>query len=313
MRRWVKWIVGIVAVGLVAYAVGGTIILRTLLTPGGVDWSGANNPNPPTDPLTLNYRGDPRTAFGYDFETVHYRTELGDAEAWLVPAAEPSTLWAVYVHGIGGIRENGYKQLSVLHEAGLPTLLITYRNDAGAPASGNRLYSFGLTEWRDLDAAVSWMKARGAQKIVLVAESMGGAIAGQFLMHSEQTASIAALALDAPALDFLGLVADLLARRHLPFPHWTAAMWTWAIGLLNGTDLGAANGMAAVDAFPAPLFIAHGTGDLLVPVSIADAVAAGRSAPTTLLRTGAAHLQSFAEDPERYRSEFLAFLDTIPR
>lgn len=307
---------GAIAIGLIVglaliYVVGGIVLLKVLLTPGGVDWSGANNPHPPTDPLVLNYRGDPAKAFGFDFSTVHYPTELGDAEAWLVPGAQTSGLQAIVVHGIGGIRENGYKQLSVLHEAGIPTLLITYRNDSGAPASPNSLFSFGVTEWRDLEAAVDWMRAQGAARIVLVADSMGAGIAGQYLMHAADTSRIAALALDAPALDFPGLVAGNLRRYYLPFPRAMAALGTGAIALMTGTDLAMARSADAVAAFDGPLFLAHGTGDLMVPFSLSEALLAKRTAPTIFVRTGATHLFSFNENPERYRTAFLELLSGI--
>ena len=77
-----------------------------------------------------------------------------------------------------GLRENGFRQLSVLHEAGIPTLMIGYRNDPWGPKGKRPFYSFGLDEWRDLEAAVQWARGRGAERIVLVAESMGAAIVG---------------------------------------------------------------------------------------------------------------------------------------
>ncbi len=315
MQRIVRVVIG-VAVALVAlYFVGGgiitTLLLRELLTPGAIDWSRSNNPDPPKDPLELNYRGDPKAAFGYDFQTITYTTALGGAEAWLVPASSPSPVWAIYVHGIGGLRENGYKQLSVLHEAGIPTLLITYRNDKGAPSSPNHLYSFGLTEWQDVDDAVAWMLSNGAQRVVLVAESMGGAIAGEFLINSKRADKVVGLALDAPALDFNAIVLDKLEKRHLPFAQALASLGILGIELLNGTDLGKADTRAAVETYPGPLFLAQGTTDELVPASIAEGVVAKRSAPTIYLETGANHLLSFKENPAKYREDFLAMLKLI--
>jgi pimeloyl-ACP methyl ester carboxylesterase len=314
-RRALRRIGWIAATLLVLYFVGiplgAAVVLKVLLTPGGVDWSQSNNPNPPTDPLVINYRGDPKTAFGFDFKTITFPTELGDAEAWLVPAANPSPVWALYVHGIGGLRENGYRQLSILHEAGIPTLLITYRNDKGAPASPNNLYSFGLTEWRDADSAIDWMVAQGAQKIVLVAESMGGAIAGQLLMHSAHTDRIAAIALDAPALDFATVLRDPLERLHLPFADTLVSLALRATRVLTGTDLSGLDSRAAVIAYPGPLFLSQGTADMLVPPSIAREVAAQRTAPTFYLETSGNHLRSFELEPEKYREDFLAMLQQL--
>lgn len=315
MNKWVRRIIVGIVIAVVLFiaigAVGTSMLLNHLLTPGGVDWSGAKNPNPPTDPFELGYRGDPQAALGLPFETVSYTTELGEAEAWFVPAANMAGPWAVYVHGIGGIRENGYRQLSILHEAGIPTLLITYRNDNGAPSDPNPLYSFGITEWRDLDAAVSSMLGRGAPSVILVAESMGGGIAGQFLMHSGQTDQVVALALDAPALDFVEVVADKIGARMIPLARTLANAGLLAFDTYRKAELAKAISIDAVAQFPGPLFLAHGTTDSLVPVTISDRLVAARQAPTTYLRTEANHLLSFKENPERYREEMGGFLRSL--
>jgi len=317
MNKWVRRIiVGIVIVAVLFIAVGGvgtSMLMNHLLTPGGVDWSGANNPDPPTDPYELGYRGDPRVALGLPFETVRYATELGEAEAWFVPAAKMTGPWAVYVHGIGGIRENGYRQLSILNAAGIPTLLITYRNDKGAPSPQNALYSFGVNEWRDLDAAVSWMLARGAPSVILVGESMGGGIVGQFLMHSGEADKVVALALDAPALDFTEVVADKIGARMIPLARTLATAGIFIFDTYRRAELSKAVSLDAVAKLPGPLFLAHGTTDGLVPVTISERLVAARTAPTTYLQTAANHLLSFKENPERYRAEMGGFLDSLGR
>jgi alpha-beta hydrolase superfamily lysophospholipase len=64
-------------------------------------------------------------------------------------------------------------------------------------------------------------------------------------------------------------------------------------------------------AFPGPLFIAHGSADRIVPIAPSQALAAARSEPTTTLWTDADHLGSFSQGPEAYRAAFRAFLATI--
>lgn len=315
MNKWVRRIaIGIViavVLFVAAGSVGTSMLLNHLLTPGGIDWSGANNPNPPANPFELGYRGDPEVAFGDAFETVIYQTDLGEAEAWFVPAANMAGPWAVYVHGIGGIRENGYRQLSVLREAGIPTLLITYRNDKGAPVEVNPIYSFGVNEWRDLNSAVAWMLGRGAPGIILVAELMGGGIAGQFLMHSRQADKVVAVALDAPALDFIEVVADKIGARMIPFARTVARAGITVFDIYRRAELSKAVSLDAVAKFPGPLFVAHGTADSLVPITISDRLVDSRTAPTVYLRTDANHLLSFKENPERYREEMLGFLKSL--
>jgi len=314
-----KWFrrIGVTVVVLAGlYVLAGAVLtsalLNHLLTPGGVDWAGYANPNPPADPFELGYRGDPQAALDLPFETVSYDTELGPAEAWFVPGDNSTGPWAVYVHGVGGIRENGYRQLSILHEAGLPVLMITYRNDRGAPSDGEgALYAFGTTEWRDLDAAVSWLLERGAPSVLIAAESMGGGIAGQFLKQSEQANRVVALALDAPALDFNEVVADKLGARALPFARTLAGAGIAVFDLYRGAQLAEAESMAAVAGFRGPLFVAHGAADTLVPVTISDRLVSERRAPTNYLRTEANHLLSYKENPTRYREEMLGWLESL--
>lgn len=313
LRRAALGVVVLAGLYVMGAAVGTTVLLNYLLTPGSVDWAGYDNPKPPTDPFELGYRGDPLAALGLEFDVVTYPTELGDAGAWFVPAASPDGPWAVYVHGIGGIRENGYRQLSILNEAGIPTLMVTYRNDRDAPAGPISLYSFGMTEWRDLDAAVKWLLDRGAPSVIVAAESMGGGIAGQFLMQSAQVDRVVGLALDAPALDFPAVVADKLVSRHMPFGAQLTGLGLGMFDLYRQANLGEAVSLEAVAAFPRPLFLAHGTADSLVPVAIADRLVLERTAPTTFLRTGADHLRSYKEDPARYRAEMLGWLQALPR
>jgi uncharacterized protein len=311
LRRLIVALAAIAALYFIGATIGATLLLNHLTVPGTVDWSGANNPNPPSEPTELGYRGDPAAAFALSFETVHYPTDLGPAEAWLVPGTRADAPWAIYVHGIGGIRENGNKQLTAIKQAGLTTLLIEYRNDRDAPADPRPLYAFGTTEWPDLNAAVSYALANGATSVVIVADSMGGAITGQFLRHSAQADRVTAIALDAPALDLDQVVAATLEQLHLPFARELAIASLALFDFTRGSTLSDADTRAELARFPGPLFLSHGSADVLVPVAISDELVPQRQGPTTYLRTGANHLLSYKEDPERYRDEMVAFLESL--
>ncbi|WP_299642348.1 hypothetical protein [Devosia sp.] len=293
----------IVAPFVLAFGLGG------LLTAGVVDWAGYTR-TPPDDPLTIGYRGDPGQAFGYAFETVQYATELGPAEAWVIPAAEPSPIWAIWVHGIGGLRENGYRIVKTLHEQGVPVLMITYRNDKGAPRSADGLYSFGLDEWRDLEAAVDWAHGQGAERIVIAAESMGAAITGQYLTHAADTRTIAGLALDAPALDFPAVIHAGGKRYWVPLSDLVATAGL-EISTLFRRDLRQAVSLDAVAAFDGPIFVAHGTRDPLVPFSISERLVAKR--PDILFwRTDAdRHPMSFESDRAGYTEALRQWLAAV--
>lgn len=268
----------------------------------------------PEDPLALGYRGNPMQALNLPFEIVPVDTPLGPVEAWLVPAAGPETGRAIYVHGIAGAREDGYRHLTLLHDAGWSVLLIGYRNDPGAPASADGLYGFGLNEWPDLEAAVAlFSPGPDGPGILIVAESMGGAILGQFLAQSDLADRVAAVALDSPAISFAAVLRHLALQSDHPLPGPMAWFAAQLVPRLTGLPLATAEVADVYTGFPGPLFIAHGAADRIVPIGPSQTLAAARAGRTVTLWTGADHLGSFAEDPAAYRAAFAEFLATAAR
>ncbi len=156
--------------------------------------------------------GDPSVTMGLAKEDVLVD---GTFPAWYFPADEPSSTLAIVVHGQNGSRMDGLRDVDVLHEIGMPVLDITYRNDLGAPKDASGRLQYGATEWQDLDAAVSWATHNGADDVVLVGQSMGGAVVASFLENSDQTGVVSRVVLDAPMLS-LGAVIDNGARTAMP-------------------------------------------------------------------------------------------------
>jgi uncharacterized protein len=267
---------------------------------------------PPTDPLALGYRGNPMVALGLPFQVLPVDTALGPAEAWLVPAAGLEVGRAVYVHGIAGAREDGYRHLSLLHKAGWTVLLISYRNDPDAPADPGGLYGFGLLEWPDLEAAILSVTGVDGPRVLVVAESMGGAILGQFLQRSPHAGLVKAIALDSPAISFSAVLTHLADQSGKPMSGAIALIASAIAPRLTNLPLAEAETADFYTAFAGPIFIAHGAGDRIVPLEPSQAMVVDRNGATTLLWTGADHLGSYAEDPDAYAAAFSAFLDALP-
>ena len=314
--RIVVFIVTLVALAFIGFVgINGYFLghaTAALLKPGPIAAILATA-EPPTDPLALGYRGDPMTALSLPFQTVTLETPLGPAEAWLVPAAGVEVGRAIYVHGIAGAREDGYRALSLLHEAGWSVLLISYRNDSSAPAAPDGSYGFGLTEWPDLEAAVAKMAPTDSDpKLLIAAESMGGAILGQFLAQSPLATRVQAVALDSPAISFGAVIDHLAAQSGKPLPGlmaWTAKQ---VLPFKTALPFAQADVSTTYQAFPGPLFLAHGSGDRIVPIGPSQSLAAARTGQTVTIWTGADHLGSYAEDPTAYRAAFQDFLSNIP-
>ena len=110
------------------------------------------------------YPGDPLQGLGIAFEDVTYSGELGDYPAWYIPGE--SSTWFIFVHGNGMTRRDGLRMLPAIVEAGLPVLVPTYRNDEGAPANEANRLTYGMEEWRDLESAVDYAIANGAESVV---------------------------------------------------------------------------------------------------------------------------------------------------
>jgi uncharacterized protein len=319
-RFGVPILLALSVVGLL-YLVSATLglhrVANQVLTVGGLEQMLEALPQP-DDPTEMGFRGDPREAFDLPFETLAIQTPLGPAEAWFVaesfsPGAPQPHMAAVYVHGIAGAREDGYRYLPMLHEAGLPTLLISYRNDANAPLTEDGRYGFGLTEWPDLEAAVLALRDRGYGEVMILADSMGAAILGQFLAQSPEALRVSAIALDSPALEFKGVLEHLARGMRLPFPGLVAATTLRALGVTQPAALAAARVTGRFAGFYGPLFLAHGRGDRIVPPETSERLIALRAvsdagAVTVVHLTQADHLQSHGEDPGRYEAAFSEFL-----
>jgi alpha-beta hydrolase superfamily lysophospholipase len=312
--RLVLLFVFILALAVGSYvAVTGYFLARAatgLLTVGNISTALATA-TPPTDPLALGYRGNPMLALGLRFQTVSVATDLGPVEAWLVPAEGAEIGRAVYVHGIAGAREDGYRHLKMLHEAGYSVLLMTYRNDPGAPETANGLYGFGLTEWPDLEAAILTVTGPDGPRVLVVAESMGGAVLGQFLAQSTHAGLVKAVILDSPAVSYNAVIQHLARQGANPLPDamaWAASLMT---PRMTDLPLHEAEVAATYAAYPGPLFLAHGSGDRIVPIGPSQDLAAARTAPTVTLWTTADHLGSYTEDPQAYSAAFRDFLSQI--
>ena len=312
MIRKLSWLVAIVLLALAAYCggIGWQLSsgLKQMVTVGGPFTDRALQTR---DPLMLDYDGDPRRAFGWPFETLAIASELGPLPAWVVP---PETgageVWMIYTHGIGGRREDGYRVASVARPLGITTLLYAYRNDAGAPRSPDGIYRFGLSEWRDLDAAVQTARRHGAKRIILAAQSMGGAILGQYLRHAPHAGDVIAAVLDAPALDLRATLQHFVAAKRLPLSGavtWVATQITpWRVGI----DLDDTLTLPVFATRPRFLFDAHGDTDALVPIAISDELKRLRP-DMTYVRTHARHVESWSEDPQRYQAALHGFLQKV--
>ena len=266
------------------------------------------------------FAGDPSEALGLPFLDVQITAEIGPLAAWQVPAAgEISDRWAILVHGRGAQRGECLRAVPVFHTLGLIALIPSYRNDVGAPSSSDGRYSLGLSEWRDLEAAILYAVENGASEIVLFGYSMGAAIILQTLDRSSLSDRVSAVILDAPVIDWSDVLRHHGALNKIPGPVGRLSRSLigrrWArrlVGVHEPIDVALTNWEHRSDELTHPTLLIHSLDDEFVPAGPSISLASKRP---DLVRFepwhDARHTQEWNVDPERWDAVVREFLSDL--
>jgi uncharacterized protein len=267
----------------------------------------------------VTFRGDPETALGAPTTDVAVPGPDGTLPAWQVVPEEvsgPGT-YAVLVHGRGASREEMHRSLRTVHEAGIPALIISVRNDPDAPADPDGWGRYGDREWEDLQAAIDHLvEVEGVERLLPIGSSQGGSLVLSWLRRGDHTDRAVGAVLISPLTSMQGTL-DLQARdRGIPAPVIPPLLWS--TGLLaqarSGLDLDRLEhgDPDVVDTYTVPMLVTHGTADSTVP--FADSVAFADARPDLVtLETyqDVEHVREWNADPERFDADLAAFLDGI--
>ena len=200
--------------------------------------------------------------------------------------------------------------MPVLIKAGLPVVAINSRNDEGAPASADRRHWLGLTEWRDLEAAMQYALDNGAQDVILYGYSMGGGMCVNLLYESAIAHKVRGVVMDSPVLDFGGTL-DYVGRTRR-YPRIVVRFGKAVAALRFGIDWQRMNYLNRASELQAPILVLHGEADDLVPAPISHALLRARSDIVRYVGfPEAAHARSWNLDCARYESAVSDFLQEI--
>ena len=258
------------------------------------------------------FPGDPLAAHGLTFEEVSYSSPLGSFPAWLV--AGSSDTWAIFVHGRGASRREALRLLPTLADLGLPCLVITYRNDVDVPANPDGFHWFGLTEWEDLEGAARYALEQGADDLVLIGYSMGGAIVTSFLYQSPLADKVRGAVLDSPLLD-LGAAVDHGASRRrlpvigLPIPGVLTDVAKAVAGLRFGISYEDTDYVGRAERLSVATLLLHGEEDRKAPVETSDRLARARPDIVEYVRVAeVGHVRIWNRDRAAYEATVAGFL-----
>ena len=254
------------------------------------------------------FAGDPQSVRNIPFEHRTYTSAGGEFPAWYVDG--PASRWIIFVHGQNSTMEESLRTLPLWYELGYPALAISYRNDAGVPRNDDGYMWHGLTEWQDLEGAVQYALAQGAEDVVLVGYSMGGGIVVNFLYESALAGKVRGAILNSPMLS-LEAVFDRAAQR-MGIPAFlgkgvkTLAHWRF------GLSWSRLNYLSRAQMLQTPILLFHGVPDPTVPVTTSDALAASRPDLVQYERSDqAGHVRQWNLDAQQYEARLREFLQTL--
>lgn len=269
------------------------------------------------------WAGDPRTAHGLPTTEVHIESPVGHMPAWLVrpdavrgAADGHADTWAILVHGHGSARGEALRVIPLLHRLGLTSLVITYRNDAGAPASADRMHHLGSAEWEDTEAAIEFALAHGARRILLMGWSMGGGIVLRTSVRSAHREQIAALVLDSPAVDWQDILIYHATALRAPAPMRRLALWMMT-SQMGARMVRLHEPLALHEMTPSyyaehlrhRTLLFHAMDDATVPPEPSRLLAARRKDLIEYVPVdGASHTREWNRDPARYERRLADFL-----
>ncbi|MEZ0089388.1 alpha/beta fold hydrolase [Streptacidiphilus sp. EB129] len=254
------------------------------------------------------YRGDPRSALGLDFTEARVRGELGPMPAWYLPGVRD--LVVIAVHGPGGDRQQTLPLLPLLSSLKVPVLVVTYRNDEGAPRSPDGLGHFGETEWRDVEAAIRLAVDGGATRVLLYGWSVGATMVLQAAARSAWRETVRGLVLDSPVLDWQSTVRRQATRRGVPTA--LAELGARAAEGRSQVDPAGIDRLALGDDLDVPVLLLHGTDDTVAPVAASRRLARRREDLVLYQEfPEAEHEALWNTDPARYEEVLNRFLTPL--
>jgi pimeloyl-ACP methyl ester carboxylesterase len=267
-----------------------------------VSWSGIVFPSP--------------EKAGLEATGIEVQTDVGFAPAWLFTGrGDLSTSWTIHIHGLGSPRAGTLRGVQVASEAGLTSLVVTYRNDGEGPTVGSGRSELGASEVDDVRAAVRLARENGARSVVLVGWSMGASIALQLAADPELRDVVTGLVLESPVLDWDATIKANCERSGLPtcagtlaLPWLNVRLLARLTGLANPLALSHFDWIARAEELSVPTLILHGTLDTSSPFRLSTRLRRLRPDIVDLEAFEADHTMSWNSDRERWRTVLHAWL-----
>jgi uncharacterized protein len=245
--------------------------------------------------------------YGMSFETKQFTTKDGiELAGWYIPVKNPKA-FVILVHGYAqfdGGRPLMLFDAEFLHRAGYATLLISLR---GTGESEGTKSTFGVTEWKDAEAAYDLVKTlpeSKGKKIGFFGVSMGAATV---IVTTGLTQKGDFVIAGVPYADFSSLYSYRLRKERLP--QFLIPFLLFATAIELGFCYRSFTPDKLITKIRVPVFIIASKRDEIVNYTDALYLYEKANIPKALWKADSGHMVN--EDlPEETKKRVLAFLKT---
>lgn len=255
------------------------------------------------------------------YEEVDIPTQTGVCPAWIFGEVG-STMWVVHVHGLDTDRSNALRSVAVLKRLmRAQHLAVSYRGDGDGPCTPGKTTRLGLDEWHDVDDAIAYAVACGAEEVLLVGWCLGATIALLVGAESSHRALITGQILIAPPTDWDAVMITSAERRGIPFPKALTRLvttmiaspaWCRLAGLVEPIDLDALN-WASKRTTQVSTLVIHSAGDRVSPLESSRRFAQSSAGHVEIHETlPAAHTREYNVDEIAFERAIETWLQSGP-
>ncbi len=254
----------------------------------------------------------PKSVVDIEYEDIFYQSDIGQFPAYLTSSGDDGIV--IFVHGFrGDYSREVFAQLRAkdLMDMGFRSMIISYRNDRGLPKDPSGIFQYGVSEWKDIDAAIDEAR-KISQNVVLWGISGGGGPVSSWIQNTDDLSKVSGIIYEAPVISFWESVEVNGAARFPWLPQGLFSYFKIVTELRYGVDFDSMDFRDAVINSDIPVLLFHGDDDEWVPVEMSDLIAESRNKNFTYIRSeNVGHVTSWNADPENYVLQMSVFLSSL--
>jgi fermentation-respiration switch protein FrsA (DUF1100 family) len=238
---------------------------------------------------------------GLAYEDVYFRNSDGlMLHGWLLAAQGRAKGTVLFLHGNAQNISTHIASVHWLPAQHYNVFLPDYR---GYGLSEGEASLAGVQD--DINSAMAYLLQRAdldSERIVILGQSLGGALAIYNVAHSPYRQKIKALITESVFSDYEGIVREKLSSFWLTWP------LQWPLALTIDNDYSPLTVVGKVS--PIPLLIIHGDNDNIVPLSHGQTLFAAAAQPREMwVVPNGGHIEAFRH--KEYQARLLEYLERV--